>query len=144
LKILQTWFLMCSFVVLVYLAPKLTLTMLLVIPPVFLAAVYYGRKISKLAKEYVNNMIFLLAQRVIFVFWMIVMKTNRRIGESNLNCRRKTFFNTYSALFFSRGTWSSHIWTEDSGGRYLLYWYFFKVILRLCLCLCVIVCDSVW
>lgn len=37
--------------VLVYLAPKLTLTMLLVMPPVFLAAVYYGRKIAKLAKE---------------------------------------------------------------------------------------------
>jgi ABC-type multidrug transport system fused ATPase/permease subunit len=77
---------MCLFVVLVYLAPKLTLTMLLVIPPVFLAAVYYGRKISKLAKEYVNNMILLFVQRVIFSILDGYGKTNRRIGKSNFAC----------------------------------------------------------
>lgn len=37
--------------VLLYLSPKLTLTMLLVIPPVFFGAFWYGRMVSKLSKE---------------------------------------------------------------------------------------------
>jgi ABC-type multidrug transport system fused ATPase/permease subunit len=39
--------------VLFYLAPKLTLTMLAVVPPVFLAAMFYGRTVRQLSTQYV-------------------------------------------------------------------------------------------
>jgi ABC-type multidrug transport system fused ATPase/permease subunit len=42
---------MTLLLVLLYLSPKLTLTMLLVIPPVFFGAFWYGRMVSKLSKE---------------------------------------------------------------------------------------------
>jgi ATP-binding cassette subfamily B protein len=38
--------------VLFWMAPKLTLTMLAVIPPVFLAAMYYGKSVRKLSTQY--------------------------------------------------------------------------------------------
>lgn len=39
--------------VLFYLAPKLTLTMLAVVPPVFLAAMFYGKSVRQLSTQYV-------------------------------------------------------------------------------------------